>query len=171
MTIKLIVIHCAATKDGQRLATPRQNAAQRIDDWHKNRNFNRLAVNVAKFNPQLKHIGYHYVIDTDGTVETGRRVGETGAHAAGYNTGSVGVCMVGTDRFTPAQWDALRVVINNLRVKFPNARITGHRDLSPDLNGDGIITPNEWTKTCPGFTVSQWLANGEKPAPEDIFSE
>ena len=33
----------------------------------------------------------------------------------------------------------------------PQATILGHRDLSPDSNGDGRITPNEWIKQCPCF--------------------
>lgn len=168
MTIKLIVIHCAATKDGQKLGTGTQSAAERIDEWHKAQKFQRRAVNLAGFNPHLKHIGYHYVIDTDGSIETGRAIGETGAHVAGHNTGSVGVCMVGTDRFTPEQWESLRVIVDYLRQRFPTAGIVGHRDLSPDLNGDGVITPNEWLKTCPGFTVSQWLANGKRPDPDEV---
>lgn len=35
--------------------------------------------------------------------------------------------------------------------------IVGHRDLSPDKNGDGIITSNEWVKLCPSFDVTKWL--------------
>jgi hypothetical protein len=31
----------------------------------------------------------------------------------------------------------------------------GHRDLSPDLNGDGIIQPGEWTKMCPCYDVKR----------------
>jgi hypothetical protein len=29
----------------------------------------------------------------------------------------------------------------------------GHRDLSPDLDGNGHIEPDEWMKQCPGFDV------------------
>ena len=35
--------------------------------------------------------------------------------------------------------------------------IKGHRDYSPDLNGDGIIQRNEWIKECPCFEVSDKL--------------
>jgi hypothetical protein len=29
--------------------------------------------------------------------------------------------------------------------------VCGHRDLSPDLNGNGEIEPEEWIKQCPCF--------------------
>jgi N-acetyl-anhydromuramyl-L-alanine amidase AmpD len=162
--IKLIVIHCAASKNGRPLKNDRESAAQVIDRWHRDRGFQRTAVALAQQNRHLKHIGYHYVIDTDGTVETGRAIGEVGAHVAGHNTGSIGICMVGTDAFTPVQWEKLTVLVGSLRAAYPDAKICGHRDLSPDLNGDGIIQPNEWIKTCPGFTVADWLdADGVPP--------
>ena len=31
----------------------------------------------------------------------------------------------------------------------------GHRDLSPDLNGNGEIEPEEWIKACPCFEVKE----------------
>ena len=37
--------------------------------------------------------------------------------------------------------------------------VVGHRDLSPDNNQDGKITPNEWLKTCPGFDAG-WELGG-----------
>ncbi|WP_218565127.1 MULTISPECIES: hypothetical protein [unclassified Pseudomonas] len=41
--------------------------------------------------------------------------------------------------------------------QYPAARILGHRDLSPDLNNDGKITPIEFIKACPSFDVATWL--------------
>jgi N-acetylmuramoyl-L-alanine amidase len=37
------------------------------------------------------------------------------------------------------------------------SRIVGHRDLSPDLNHDGVIESREWIKQCPSFDVAAWL--------------
>lgn len=163
--IKLIVIHCAASKNGRPLKNDRESAAQVIDRWHKDRGFLRSAARAAECNRHLKHIGYQFVIDADGTVESGRAVGEVGAHVAGHNTGSIGICLVGTDAFTPVQWEKLTVLVGTLRATYPAAKICGHRDLSPDLNGDGTIQPREWTKICPGFTVADWLAaDGVPPA-------
>ncbi|MXR36727.1 N-acetylmuramoyl-L-alanine amidase [Craterilacuibacter sinensis] len=163
--IKLIVIHCAASPNGKQLAKNdgRQSAAGIIDVWHSRRGFKRQADAIARFNPNLTSIGYHFVLDTDGRKSLGRALDEVGAHAQGHNANSIGICLVGTDRYTRAQWDALHSLVKALQAQYPTARITGHRDLSPDLNGDGQITPNEWTKTCPGFDVAAWIAGGMQP--------
>ncbi|MCG8993715.1 N-acetylmuramoyl-L-alanine amidase [Laribacter hongkongensis] len=163
-TISLIVIHCAATPNGKPLGKGgNKTAAATIDVWHSARGFRRNDAARQACNPALYSIGYHYVIDTDGRKETGRGLDEIGAHAAGHNKNSIGICMVGTDRFTRAQFDALGALVRALKARYPAARICGHRDLSPDLNGDGVIQPREWTKTCPGFTVADWLDAGMQP--------
>ncbi|QBH95481.1 N-acetylmuramoyl-L-alanine amidase [Limnobaculum zhutongyuii] len=169
--INRIVIHCAATTNGRRLANARETAAAVIDRWHKDRGFRRSTPFVNEFSPGLRHIGYHFVIDTNGTVEKGRAIGETGAHAKGYNTGSIGICLVGTDKFTQAQWEALALLYADLVEKYPRAVVCGHRDLSPDLNGDGKITSNEWTKICPGFDVDSWETQLLSPRDEWICEE
>lgn len=177
--IRKIVIHCSATRNGQSLARNGLSAAQTIDSWHKQRGFKRLEANRKAFNPQLGSIGYHFVIDVDGTVETGRKEGEIGAHVKGHNMYSVGICLVGgitaegknDGKFTPAQWHALFDLLRRLEAKYPEAKICGHRDLSPDLNGDGTITPNEWVKDCPCFDVFSWLDSEEIVNVEHLFKE
>ena len=148
--VDAIVIHCSATRSGQDVR------AADIDKWHKERGF--------------KMIGYHYVIDLDGTVETGRPLTMAGAHCntAGtsgrsYNQHSIGICYVGgldkngnpADTRTDAQKLAIaKLVYDELLPAFPNVTdILGHRDASPDKNGDGVISKNEWIKECPCFSV------------------
>jgi N-acetylmuramoyl-L-alanine amidase len=146
--IDAIVIHCSATRDGQDVR------ASDIDKWHKERGF--------------KMIGYHYVIDLDGKVEVGRPLTMSGAHCntAGvsgkvYNSHSIGICYVGgldkkgnaKDTRTRRQKKALQALVNKLVMEYPIKEIIGHRDASPDLNGDGQITQNEWIKLCPCFDV------------------
>lgn len=46
---------------------------------------------------------------------------------------------------------------------YPEAKVVGHRDLSPDVNGNGEVEPMEWTKECPCFKV-------EKRGGEPLFS-
>jgi N-acetyl-anhydromuramyl-L-alanine amidase AmpD len=38
-------------------------------------------------------------------------------------------------------------------------QVFGHRDLSPDKNGDGKIDSRDWVKACPSFDVRAWLAS------------
>jgi N-acetyl-anhydromuramyl-L-alanine amidase AmpD len=47
--------------------------------------------------------------------------------------------------------------VRDFHSKHPNVKIIGHRDLSPDLNGNGVIEPFEFMKACPSFDVAAWL--------------
>ena len=86
-----------------------------------------------------------------------------GAHVLGYNRCSYGVCYEGglddtgqpADTRTPAQRTALIQLLQLLLKLAPQATILGHRDLSPDRNGDGRITPDEWIKLCPCFDAQR----------------
>lgn len=146
--IDAIVIHASATREGQDVR------AADIDKWHKERGF--------------AMIGYNYVIDLDGKVEVGRPLSMDGAHCntkgvsgVSYNKHSIGICYVGgldkdgnaKDTRTPAQKIALQNLVYNLIITYPIKEVIGHRDASPDLNGDGQITKNEWIKECPCFDV------------------
>ena len=87
-----------------------------------------------------------------------------GAHAKGYNAHSIGVAYEGgldvkghpADTRTEEQKHALRVLVRVLRKDFgvEAHRVVGHRDLSPDLDGDGVVEPEEWVKLCPCFEVA-----------------
>ena len=140
--IEAIIIHCTATKEGVDIR------AKDVDRWHKEQGW--------------KMIGYNYLIDLDGTVEIGRPLTMTGAHCRGWNDRSIGVCYVGgldasgnpKDTRTLAQKKAMNDLVYKLLDEHPTiTQILGHRDTSPDLNGDGKITPNEWIKACPCFDV------------------
>ena len=146
--IDAIVIHCSATRAGQDVR------AADIDKWHKERGF--------------AMIGYNYVIDLDGTIEVGRPLNRDGAHCntaglsgVSYNKHSIGICYVGgldsagkpADTRTPEQKLALANLVYKLMDEYPIVEVIGHRDASPDKNGDGKITQNEWVKMCPCFDV------------------
>lgn len=119
-TINEIIVHCSDTPEG------RNDKAEDIRRWHVNGN-------------GWSDIGYHYVVDLDGTIELGRDVALVGAHATGHNANSVGVCYVGgrdaqtgraKDTRTDAQKVSLRVLLQHLRARFPEARIIGHCNVS-----------------------------------------
>ena len=142
--IEQIVIHCSATPDG--------NAAfgrAELDRMHRERGW--------------KGIGYHFVVEVDGSVKVGRPVEQVGAHVEGNNAKTIGICMIGTARFAPAQWKALRDLVSSLQKEFPATSVWGHRDYSPDKNGDGVIDSWEWFKLCPGFAVDAWRLSGMDP--------
>ena len=142
-----IVVHCSATPPGSDIG------ADEIDDWHRRRD------------PPFKMIGYHAVIRRDGQIEFGRHFDEAGAHVKGQNYRSVGICMVGgidergaaENNFNDEQFDSLTTVIAMLQRAYPDAEVVGHRDLSPDLDGDGVIEEHEWVKECPSFDVAEWM--------------
>lgn len=136
----LIFVHCTATAEG------REFNAKDIDRMHRQRGFNG--------------IGYHFIIKLDGTVETGRPVDAVGAHVQNYNSRSVGISYIGgvmkdgktaKDTRTPAQKVAMRALLTDLKRRYPGARILGHRDISPDKNGNGRVDPHERIKECPCF--------------------
>lgn len=146
--IDAIVIHCSATSEGLDIK------ASDINRMHLERGF--------------AGIGYHYVVDLDGTIEEGRPLSKDGAHCntkgtsgKSYNKHSIGICYIGgvdesgnaKDTRTDAQKTSLASLVNELVMKYPIVEILGHRDTSPDLNGDGKITSNEWVKQCPCFDV------------------
>ena len=88
------------------------------------------------------------------------------AHARGYNERSIGIAYEGgldeqgrpADTRTELQKRSLRILVRVLKADFPGiTQVVGHRDLSPDLDGDGVVEPDEWTKACPCFDVKKEL--------------
>lgn len=140
--IDYIVVHCTAGPQAQ-------TTKSIIDYWR-----NKL---------KWRTVGYHYIIDADGKVEQLQQLENQTNGVAGYNANSVHVCYKGgwngTDTRTPEQKKALILVLRDLKKRFPAAKIRGHRDFSPDRNGDGKITPDEWIKLCPCFDAKAEYAN------------
>jgi N-acetylmuramoyl-L-alanine amidase len=144
--INYIVIHCSATKPNQDIGYAE------LDVMHKARGW--------------AGCGYHVIIRQDGVIEMGRGLAEQGAHVGnvGHNHDSWGVCLIGGldaagkphATFSAQQMMAASLVVKGLLLRAPKAVVLGHRDLSPDLNGNGIIEPMEWQKQCPCFDVKHW---------------
>lgn len=152
-TTNLIVIHCSATRPSQNIGV------KEIDQWHRN--------------PPNKWvmIGYHFVIRRDGTVEIGRPVDCIGAHVyppAGINSRSVSICLIGgvkesdgktpENNFTPEQWVSLNSLVDQMLIKYPNAEVDGHGNISKD-------------RACPSFNVKEWLRTRKPSTHSDVISK
>lgn len=128
--IEKIILHCAATPEGRNVST------ETIRSWHvKGRGWS--------------DIGYHFVIELDGSVKEGRPMHRIGAHTKGQNATSVGICYVGgidknknpKDTRTEAQKASMDKLIDALLEDFPGATIHGHNEFA--------------NKACPSFNVSK----------------
>lgn len=131
---KEIIVHCTASNEG----VPTTVEA------------------VRKFHVQKRgwsDIAYHYLIYLDGSVHVGRPLPRDGGHTLGHPK-AIGVCYVGgldkdthkaKDTRTPAQKAALRNLLIQLKQKYPNATIHGHREFA--------------NKACPCFDAKSEYAD------------
>lgn len=145
--IKAAVLHCSATRENQ------SYPVEQLTQDHIARGF--------------KTIGYHFYIRRDGTIHKGRPIELIGSHVQGHNKTTIGICYEGglgknakpKDTRTEAQKKSIIYVLEEIlhEVKESQAiegiEIKGHRDYSPDKNGNGIIDPEERLKECPCIDV------------------
>ena len=90
------------------------------------------AVHAAHLGRGWSGIGYHFYVRLDGTVYAGRPLGTIGAHTAGYNSRSVGVCFEGNFELRTMPTEQLaagRELLAYLRGLYPKARVVRHKDL------------------------------------------
>lgn len=83
-----IVIHHSALTAEDFAKYPGPTDATVIDHLHENRGFSVVC------DGRLYHIGYHYVVLPDGTVQSGRPERCLGAHTLGHND-ALGICIIG----------------------------------------------------------------------------
>ena len=135
--INIIFVHCTAG-----------NQRQKITDL------------LAEFRMKgWKNPGYHYVVDADGLTHQLLSVEKVSNGVRGFNAHSINVAYLGgidakgrpVDNRTEAQKIELRELLQVLHKQFPKAKIMGHRDISPDVNHNGKVDPNERIKECPCF--------------------
>ena len=133
MKVQELILHCAATPEGKNFT------AKDIDRMHKQRGF--------------KKIGYHYVIDLDGTIEKGREENEVGAHATGHNSKSLGICYIGgvakdcktpKDTRTKEQKQSMYELVDKLIKKYNLTlnQVHGHYEFA--------------NKACPSFKMEKF---------------
>ena len=133
MKVQELILHCAATTEGKIFT------AKDIDRMHRQRGF--------------KKIGYHYVIDLDGTIEKGREETEIGAHATGHNSKSLGICYIGgvakdgktpKDTCTKEQKQSMYELVDKLMKKYNLTlkQVHGHYEFA--------------NKACPSFKIEKF---------------
>ena len=136
-----IFIHCTATPW----------------DWRKGDSSEQRVAAIRQMHIRergWRDIGYHWLIDRDGTILPGRKETEIGAHVAGHNTGSLGVSLFGgitskprdpfLKNFTARQEVALLDLLADIRDRTKITSIRGHNQVDAG-------------KACPGFWVPDWL--------------
>ena len=137
-TIKRIFVHCTASS---------QRTTTEATLW-------------AEFKKKgWKNPGYHYVVKTDGNIITMLDESRVSNGVKGYNQTAINVAYIGgidakgkaVDNRTDNQKGALFDLLVKLKQKHKSAIIMGHRDISPDLNHNGVVDPWERIKECPCF--------------------
>lgn len=106
-----------------------------------------------------KYPGYHYLIDPKGKIHQLLDEEHVSNGVKGYNQTAINIAYIGgidekgkaIDNRTPEQKQSLIRLLLRIREKYPEAKIMGHRDISPDKNGNGIVDPWERIKECPCF--------------------
>ncbi len=108
----------------------------------------------------LADIAYHFLIDDAGVIYEGRDIGVRGAHVGGFNTGSVGICLLGNfenaDPTLP-QLAALDTTIIALRDAFGMTHLAGHRDFQPGVT---VCPGGRFGPSLPRLAVKHGLKFG-----------
>lgn len=150
ITVDTIFIHCSATRPEWMADKSLSSKVGEITRWHKQKGWTT--------------IGYHWLIDRDGSVARGRPEKNVGAHVQGHNMGSLGICLIGGfgssendpfgKNYTPEQETSLRQLIEDIKARTPIKKIRGHNEVA--------------AKACPGFNVKRWI---EKKSPHMKLTE
>lgn len=133
--IKRIFVHCTAGPQTQTIAE--------IQKYWKN---------VKKWDRP----GYHYIIKPDGEIVPLQPEDKPSNGVAGYNSTSINVCYIGgvdkqgraVDNRTDAQKESLIKILKDLKSRYPDAEILGHREIWGQ-------DPSKWHKMCPCFPAKE----------------
>jgi hypothetical protein len=96
--------------------------------------------------PPFSDVGYHFFIKKDGTIQNGRPIDKSPAAQAGFNRGTIAICLHGKekDKFTTAQFSSLRGLCSAINASLGGRVVfRGHCEVS--------------AKTCPVFDYAKVL--------------
>lgn len=121
----LIILHDSHTR-------PEVTSAGEVLRWSP-------AAHVGGLEMGLLSIGYHDIIERDGTLVECRPHWKIGTHTPGFNMDSIGICLVGgreeiggdgVDNFTPEQRYTLLRRIHEYRQLYPTIKaVKGHSEV------------------------------------------
>lgn len=92
-------------------------------------------------------VGYHYAIDKNGALYEGRDINVRGSSVAGFNTGTIGVVVMGNfeyDEPLELQLTVLQTLINWLTATYSLTHLAGHGEFNPE-------------SVCPGKNMLPYL--------------
>ena len=94
--ISLLVVHCSDTPNSQNLS----------------------AIDIHKMHLKFgwDGVGYHKIINRPGKVENGRPEYWIGAHVKGKNDISLGVCLIGRNKFPKKQYLSLEKIFQKMEI-------------------------------------------------------
>lgn len=136
--INMLIVHCSASREGKEVTS------ESISKMHQDRKFSSYKdPNTGK----LMYVGYHYLVHLDGKIEVCRPENIRGCHVTNYNANSIGICYIGgvtddakltpKDTRTDEQKASLLKLLKELKARFPEATIHGHKEFA--------------NKACPSF--------------------
>lgn len=109
-----------------------------VNNWHKQK---------WHFRSKLGwYIGYQWFIDNSGKLFQGRKEDEEGAHAKGWNTKSIGICLRGNLQVTKPtnqQLNTLQKLLDDIRMRWdiPKENVYGHRETHKTLCPGQYLMP------------------------------
>jgi hypothetical protein len=160
--VDTVFIHCSASD------RPEHDDVSVMRAWHLQRGWS--------------DVGYHLFIKKGGTAQLGRPWETVPAAQEGHNSGSLAICLHGLleEKFTPAQFEMLRVVCDELNVEkqelshgASRLRFRGHCEVAAKacpvfdyrrvlgLSSEGFLNPEATgaiVTSTPAFTTRQATA-------------
>lgn len=136
MTNKKVVIHHTAIKqDGK-------HQYDRVDEAHKSKGFIRSNLTGS-------YVGYHFLVEQDGTIKRNKALEEVGCHnnaydneaKMSYNYSSIGIALAGNfeiDTPSKKQLDAVKSILSGIKqaigvVKYDETNLFYHKDTKATL--------------------------------------
>lgn len=132
---KVVIHHTAIKQDGK-------TQYDRVNNIHKSKGF-------IQSNLTGSYVGYHYLVEQDGTIKKNKGLDEVGCHnnaydpvaGTAYNYSSIGISLAGNfevDTPNKKQLDAVKTILSTIKqsigvVKYDETNLFYHKDTKATL--------------------------------------